>query len=200
MALGTIVFFQGDFERSQDLLGESAALARAAGEPAIVALALGLSTRGRARTWRHGRRGAASRDRFGGSISRRTVARRSRVVVLRLSGVVCRRHRPRRGDTAGHARRRPRAGRSVGTGPSCCTTWRCCVCCRNRCAEARSLSREAMSLGQQFGDRRAIAWCLGLFACAEAAEGRFVRAARLRGAMEGNSTASAPPCNRRSTC
>ena len=44
---------------------------------------------------------------------------------------------------------------------------------------------EAISIGRQFGDRRAIAWALGILAGADAAEGRSERAARLRGAMDG---------------
>ena len=56
---------------------------------------------------------------------------------------------------------------------------------QQRHAEARALCREGIALGRQFGDRRAIAWCLGVLAGADAAEGRSARAARLRGAMEG---------------
>ena len=44
---------------------------------------------------------------------------------------------------------------------------------------------EGIALGRQFGDRRAIAWSLGVLAGVEAAEGRPARAARLRGAMDG---------------
>ena len=56
---------------------------------------------------------------------------------------------------------------------------------QHRQAEARALCREAIALGRQFGDRRAIAWHLGVLAGADAAEGRPLRAARLRGAMDG---------------
>ncbi len=44
MALGSIVFFQGDFERADTLFDESATLAAAAGQPAISAVSLGLRT------------------------------------------------------------------------------------------------------------------------------------------------------------
>ena len=44
MALGGIVFFQGDFERAHALLEESVRLARDDGEPAIEAVALGILT------------------------------------------------------------------------------------------------------------------------------------------------------------
>ena len=56
---------------------------------------------------------------------------------------------------------------------------------QHRHAEARALCREGIALGRQFGDRRAIAWHLGVLAGADAAEGRALRAARLRGAMDG---------------
>jgi hypothetical protein len=56
---------------------------------------------------------------------------------------------------------------------------------QQRPAEARALCGEAIALGRQFGDRRAIAWCLGVLAAADAAEGQPARAARLRGAMDG---------------
>ena len=56
---------------------------------------------------------------------------------------------------------------------------------QQRYLEARALCAEGIAIGRQFGDRRAIAWCLGLLAGADAAEGHFHRAARLLGAMEG---------------
>jgi hypothetical protein len=56
---------------------------------------------------------------------------------------------------------------------------------QHRYAEARAVCDEGLALGQQFRDRRAIAWCLGLLAGTDAAEGQPLRAARLRGAMEG---------------
>jgi hypothetical protein len=56
---------------------------------------------------------------------------------------------------------------------------------QRRYPEAKALCAEGMALGQQFGDRRAIAWFLGVLAGADAGEGRFHRAARLHGAMEG---------------
>jgi hypothetical protein len=56
---------------------------------------------------------------------------------------------------------------------------------QQRHAEARALCAEGIVLYQDFGDRLGIAWCLGVLSGAEAAEGRTLRAARLRGAMEG---------------
>ena len=52
-------------------------------------------------------------------------------------------------------------------------------------ADARSLCAEGIALSQEFGDRRGIAWCLGILSGADATDGRALRAARLRGAMEG---------------
>ena len=56
---------------------------------------------------------------------------------------------------------------------------------QHRYVDARALCAEGIALGRQFGDRRAIAWCLGILAGADAADGHLLRAARLRGAMEG---------------
>jgi non-specific serine/threonine protein kinase len=56
---------------------------------------------------------------------------------------------------------------------------------QQRHTEARALCAEGITLYQEFGDRRGIAWCLGILAGAEAGEGHALRAARLRGAMEG---------------
>ena len=56
---------------------------------------------------------------------------------------------------------------------------------QHRHSEARSLCAESIALGRQFGDLRSIAWSFGLLAGADAAEGRPIRAATLRGAMEG---------------
>ena len=56
---------------------------------------------------------------------------------------------------------------------------------QQRYAEARALSHEGIAINRQFGDRRAIAWFLGLLAGTDAAEGRAARAAQLRGAMDG---------------
>ena len=56
---------------------------------------------------------------------------------------------------------------------------------QQRHAEARALCAEGLGLYQEFGDRRGIAWCLGILSGVEAAEGQTLRAARLRGAMEG---------------
>ena len=56
---------------------------------------------------------------------------------------------------------------------------------QQRHAEARALCAEGIALHEEFGDRRGVAWCLGILSGAEAADGQALRAARLRGAMEG---------------
>jgi len=56
---------------------------------------------------------------------------------------------------------------------------------QQRHAEARALCAEGIALHEEFGDRRGVAWCLGILSGAEAADGHALRAARLRGAMEG---------------
>ena len=55
---------------------------------------------------------------------------------------------------------------------------------QHRTAEARALCRKNRALCEEFADRRGLGWCLGLLAGADAADGAFARAARLRGAME----------------
>ena len=56
---------------------------------------------------------------------------------------------------------------------------------QQRHAQARALCAEGIALYEEFGDRRGIAWCLGILSGAQAADGHALRAARLRGAMEG---------------
>jgi non-specific serine/threonine protein kinase len=56
---------------------------------------------------------------------------------------------------------------------------------QGRSTEARALCAEGIARFQESGDRRGIAWCVGVLAGAEAEDGHALRAARLRGAMEG---------------
>ncbi len=56
---------------------------------------------------------------------------------------------------------------------------------QQRHAQARALCAEGIALYEEFGDRRGIAWCLGILSGSQAADGHALRAARLRGAMEG---------------
>ncbi len=55
---------------------------------------------------------------------------------------------------------------------------------QGRHAEARAFCTEGLTLGCELGDRRGIAFCLGIVAAADAAENQPHRAARLRGAMD----------------
>ena len=186
MGLGSMMFFQGDFVRTRALLEESATLG--AGRRRFVRrrVLLGMSRDGgagarrhrRVRTNRHRRagRGACERNSVGaGSVSCRV------------------------------SRTRP-CTRATSTAPAGCTRkrWSCLAgrerngawgsslfdlallrVVQQRHAEARALCAEGIALYQEFGDRRGIAWCLGILSGAEAADGHALRAARLRGAMEG---------------
>ena len=185
MALGSIVFFQGDFERADKLFDESATLAAAAGQPGISAISLGLRTMA---AMERGDQDAAARyatesgaaSRVAGqpwlesfsltfsaytALYRGDVDRASDLHTQVLA--ICRGH-----------------GDLWGTGIVLFDLALLRVV-QQRYEEARALAREGIALGRQFGDQRAIAWCLGVLAGADAAEGQPVRAARLLGAMEG---------------
>ncbi len=185
MALGSIVFFQGHFDRADGLLEESAALAGAAGEPSIVAVALGLQTMA---AMERGDRAAAARCAAASGAAGRASGERwlesfsltySAYEALYAGEV----------DRAGDLHEQVLAiGRAHGD------LWGMGIVLfdlallrvvQQRYAEARALCREGMTIGLRFRDRRAIAWCLGVLAGADAAEGQPVRAARLLGAMEG---------------
>jgi hypothetical protein len=64
---------------------------------------------------------------------------------------------------------------------------------QHRYDDARTLVAEGIVLNQEFGDWPGIAWCLGILAAADAASGNALRAARLRGAMEGMLESVAAP-------
>ena len=70
---------------------------------------------------------------------------------------------------------------------------------QQRHAEARALCGEAIAIGRQFGDPRAIAWCLGVLAGADAAEGRPRAPRGFEARWTACSTASARPCSRATT-
>ena len=184
-ALGTIVFFLGDFERACSLLEEGAALARAVGEPSIVAFALGMLTmaamergdsesaarraaesaaaaRASAEPWLEGFSLSyfAYEALYAGDIERAVRMHEEALALLRTKGELW--------------------GSTIVLFDLALLR-----VVQQRHAEARVLCGEAMAIGRQFGDRRAIAWCLGVLAGTDAAEGRPVRAARLRGAMDG---------------
>jgi hypothetical protein len=65
---------------------------------------------------------------------------------------------------------------------------------QQRYGDARELCAEGIALAQDFRDQRGVAWHLGILSGADAAEGDALRAARLRGAMEGlHENVGAPP-------
>jgi non-specific serine/threonine protein kinase len=185
MALGSIVFFEGHFARAERLLEESAALAREAGVPSIVALALGLETMA---AMEGGDREAAARCAAESAAASRA-AGEPWLECFSLSYFAYEALYAGDVDRAGELHERILAhGRAQGD------LWGIGIVLfdlsllrvvQQRYAEARALCDEGIALGQRFGDRRAIAWCLGILAGADAAEGRPLRAARLRGAMEG---------------
>lgn len=182
LALGSLVFFQGDFERADRLLGESAALA---GEPATAALALGLRTMA---AMERGDRAAAARCAVESAAAARASGERwlegfsltySAYEALYAGDV------DRAGDLHEHVLALGRArGDLWGMGIVLFDLGLLRVV-QHRYGEARALCCEGMTIGRRFRDRRAVAWCLGVLAAADAAEGQPARAARLLGAMEG---------------
>jgi non-specific serine/threonine protein kinase len=185
LALGNTAFFQGQFERARALLEEGATLARASGSPAIEAHVLGMLSL----TMLEGGdlEGAAGPAAASAAAARAANHPWLKVFALSYSGYA-----------ALHAGDIDRAGQLQEEALALLRThgelWGMGIVLfdlgllrlvQHRHAEARALCAEAIAIGQQFGDRRAIAWSLGVFAGADAAEGHALRAARLRGAMEG---------------
>jgi non-specific serine/threonine protein kinase len=185
MALGSIVFFQGDFERADRLLSESAVLANASGQPAVAALALGFQTMAAMER----RDPAAAAKCAAESSASASAAGVPWLEAFSLTFFAYSALDAGDLDRAGDLHQRILAlSRAQGD------LWAMGIVLfdlallrvvQQRHAEARELSHEGIAIGRQFGDRRAIAWCLGLVAGADAAEGRSLRASRLRGAMEG---------------
>jgi non-specific serine/threonine protein kinase len=183
--LGSIIFFLGDFERAERLLEESAALADAAGDPATAALALGIGTMA---AMERGDPGNAAR-RAAASAAAARAAGAPWLEGFSLSYEAYEALSAGDVDRAGVLHERALAVlRAQGD------LWGMGIVLfdlallrlvQRRHQEARALCGEAIALGRQFGDRRAVAWSLGILAGADAAEGQWVRAARLRGAMEG---------------
>jgi non-specific serine/threonine protein kinase len=185
MSLGTITFFRGDFERARMLLQQSAALGRRAGDQFVVGFSLGIialtelelgNVNGCARLAAEGLAAArASGDPWAPGPSLSCLA-----YVAMHEGDL---------DEAGRLHEEIYAS-SLEQGE----TWAKGVVLfdlallrvvQQRYEEARALCAEGIALCQAFGDRRGIAWCLGLLSGVDGAEGHALRAARLRGAMEG---------------
>ncbi|HEX5108247.1 MAG TPA: winged helix-turn-helix domain-containing protein [Vicinamibacterales bacterium] len=185
LALGNLTFFQGDFDHAQRLLEESAASGRAEGNLSLVGFALGMLTMVRMEL---GDREGAGRSAAGSTEAARASGDHW-LNVFSLSYYAY---------EALYAGDIERAGQLHEEALAMCRTrgelWGQGIVLsdlallrvvQHRLAEARALCGEAIAIGRRFGDRRAIAWCLGMLAGANAAEGHSVSAARLRGAMDG---------------
>jgi non-specific serine/threonine protein kinase len=193
-ALGSLIFFQGDFARAERVLEEAAALAHSSGVPAIEAYALGIGTmaalerRDPADAERRAA-GSAAAARAAGEPALEVFSLTYRAYAALFAGDV---------DGAGALHEQILAisraqGELWGVGIVLFDLGLSRLV-QGRYSDARALSTEGIALGRKFGNRLVVAWCLGLMAGVDAAEGQPVRAARLRGAMEGllDSIGSAP--------
>jgi non-specific serine/threonine protein kinase len=185
MALGFVTFFQGDFDRSRALVEESAALGRTEGELSVVAFSLGV---GALAALERGDVAECARLAAEGQAA----ARASATPWIQGMAVACLAYLAmHEGDfdravllheeVLDWSRRQ---GEKWAMGITLFDLALLRVL-QQRHDEARTLSAEGIGLYREFGDRRGIAWCLGILSATEAAEGRTLRAARLRGAMEG---------------
>jgi tetratricopeptide (TPR) repeat protein len=184
LALGSIVFFQGDFERAYELLEQSAALAREACEPSIEAIALGLHTMA--------------------AIERGEFELGARLAVESAAAARAAGNRMLEGFSlsffayeALYAGDIDRAGRlheeAVALNRAQGELWGLTIVLfdlallrvvQHRLEEGRALCAEVIALGRQFRDARAIGWTFGVMAAAEFADGRHERAARILGASQ----------------
>ncbi len=194
MSFGAITFFRGNFVRARTLLEESVALARSAGDLSVAGFSLGLIALGELEL---GDIPASVRRATEGQAAARASAE-PWVEGLSLSCLAY---------VAMHEGDLDRAGRlheeTLELSRRQGDTWAMGIVLfdlallrviQQRYAEARALCAEGIALNQEFGDLRGIAWCLGILSGADAAEGHALRAARLRGAMEGLAeSVGAPP-------
>jgi non-specific serine/threonine protein kinase len=183
--LASLTFFRGDFVRTRALAGESEALGRSAGDSFVVGMALGMRAMAALEI---GDVDAAGRLAAEGQ----AVARASTTPWIEGLSLSCLAYiAMHEGDLERAGRLHEeilREGRLIGE------KWGNGIVLfdlallrlvQHRPAEARALAAEGIVLNQEFGDRRGLAWCLGILSGAEAADGSALRAARLRGAMEG---------------
>jgi tetratricopeptide (TPR) repeat protein len=185
MSLGTLLFFQGDLARARALLEESATLARAAGDLSVVGFSLGMMAIAAREL---GDFAQAARIATEGQAA----SRASTTPWVHGPSLACLAYlamEERDFDRAGRLHEEAlelarRLGEKWGMGISLFDLALLRVV-QQRHAQARALCAEGIALYGEFGDRRGVAWCLGILSGAEAAEGRALRAARLRGAMEG---------------
>ena len=181
--VGIVMFFQGDFMRTRAAADESAALARAAGDATLTALALGI---GAIAALELGELEAGTRLAAEG----RAAGARSPTPWVQGPSLSF------FGYQALHAGDLDRAGRLheevLDLARRQGEKWVMTIALfdlgllrilQGRSADARPLCYEALTVCEQFRDRRGIAWCFGILAAAELLDGHARRAAILRSAM-----------------
>jgi non-specific serine/threonine protein kinase len=183
--LAFMTFFKGDFDRTQALAEESTTLGRTEGDLTVVALSLGV---GALAALERGDVAACARL----AVEGRAAARASTIPWIQGMAVTCLAYLAMQEgdfDRAGllHEEaldwsRRQGEKWAMGITLFDLALLRVVQRCHD---EARALCAEGIGLYRELGDRRGIAWCLGILSATEAAAGRTLRAARLRGAMEG---------------
>ena len=184
IALGSMQFFQGNFTDAKTVLRDGFVLADAAGEPALAAFGRGIGAinalelgdfKEGARLAEEGRRGGAA-----SAAPWMQAPSLSCLAYIALQG----------GDAAAASALHEDALRILEAQGE---KWGLAIVfydlallriVQGRTAEAREFCRQSAALSHEFADRRGLGWCLGLLAGADAADGEFARAARLRGAME----------------
>jgi predicted ATPase/DNA-binding winged helix-turn-helix (wHTH) protein len=185
MGLGSLTFFQGDVVRARALLDESATLGRTAGDLSIVGFSLGMMALA---ALEHG--DVVEGVQF--ATAGQAAGHASTTPWIVGPSLACLAY------VAMHEGDFDRAGQlheeslelarqqeeKWGMGISLFDLALLRVV-QQRHAQAKALCAEGIALYEEFGDRRGVAWCLGILSGAEAAAGHAVRAARLRGAMEG---------------
>jgi predicted ATPase/DNA-binding winged helix-turn-helix (wHTH) protein len=185
MSLGSMTFFQGDFVRARVWLKESAALARDTGDLSVVGFSLGMMALAALELGDIAEGGQFATE-------GQAAGRASATPWVQGPSLACLAYLAMHDgdfDRAGQLHEEAleltrRQGEKWGMGISLFDLALLRVV-QQRHAEARALCSEGIALHEEFGDRRGIAWCLGILSGAEAADGHALRAARLRGAMEG---------------
>jgi non-specific serine/threonine protein kinase len=185
MSLGSVTFFQGDFVRTRMLLEESATLGRAAGDLSVVGFSLGMMAVAALELGDIAEGVQLARD-------AQAAGRASPTPWVQGPGLACLAYLAMHEgdfDRASQLHEEAvelarRQGEKWGMGISLFDLALLRVV-QQRHAEARALCAEGIALYEEFGDRRGVAWYLGVLSAAEAAAGQALRAARLRGAMEG---------------
>jgi non-specific serine/threonine protein kinase len=185
MSLGSLTFFRGDFVRARVLLEESVTLGRDAGDLSGVGFSLGMMS---VAALQLGDIAEAVRIATEGQAAGRASAT-PWVQGPSLSCLAYVAMDEGDFDRAGQLHEQAlelvrRQGEKWGMGITLFDLALLRVV-QQRHAEARALCAEGITLYEAFGDRRGVAWCLGILSGAEAADGHALRAARLRGAMEG---------------